>query len=142
MAATLLGLSATVVLGHFHGWIALALILAYLAFFEACIGPVFWTLIPEIFPNHIRGTAMAIPVLTQWVANGLVVLFFPAAFNRIGKGSTFGVLALIALLQAVFTWFFVPETKNKPLEEIEEFWGVAHVRGEFQGVPVVTRSEN
>lgn len=124
MTVTLLSLSATALTGHFHGWIVLFLILAYLAFFEACIGPVFWTLIPEIFPNNIRGTAMTIPVLTQWIANGMVVLFFPAAFNQIGKASTFGVLALMALLQAVFTWFFVPETKNKPLEEIEKFWRI------------------
>ena len=124
MAVTLLLLSLTVMMGHFHGLIVLLLILTYLAFFEACIGPVFWTLIPEIFPNHIRGTAMTIPVLTQWVANGMVVLFFPSAFNRIGKATTFGALALMALTQAVFTWFFVPETKNKPLEEIEEFWKI------------------
>ncbi len=125
MTVTLLSLSATALTGHFHGLIVLVLILAYLAFFEACIGPVFWTLIPEIFPNNIRGTAMTIPVLTQWIANGMVVLFFPAAFNQIGKASTFSVLALMAFLQAVFTWFFVPETKNKPLEEIEKFWRVA-----------------
>jgi hypothetical protein len=61
-------------------------------------------------------------VLTQWLANAVVVLFFPYAFNRIGKAVTFGVLATVALLQAIFTWFFVPETKGKTLEEIEEFW--------------------
>jgi hypothetical protein len=71
---------------------------------------------------------MTIPVLTQWIANGIVVLFFPSAFNRIGKASTFGVLALMALIQAVFTWFFVPETKNKPLEEMEEFWQIRRVK--------------
>jgi len=122
MSVALLSLSTAVLLGHFHGLIVLILILMYLAFFEACIGPVFWTLIPEIFPNDIRGTAMTIPVLTQWVANGVVVLFFPSTFNRIGKAATFGVLALMALAQGVFTWFFVPETKNKSLEEVEEFW--------------------
>jgi MFS transporter, SP family, arabinose:H+ symporter len=127
MTVTLLSLSATALTGHFHGLIVFVLILAYLAFFEACIGPVFWTLIPEIFPNNIRGTAMTIPVLTQWIANGMVVLFFPAAFNQIGKASTFSVLALMAFLQAVFTWFFVPETKNKPLEEIEKFWRIATI---------------
>jgi hypothetical protein len=51
-----------------------------------------------------------------------VVLFFPFAFHQIGKAVTFGFLALMSLTQAAFTWFFVPETKNKPLEEIEQFW--------------------
>ena len=65
---------------------------------------------------------MTVPVLTQWVANALVVLFFPYAFNRIGKAVTFGFLAMMSFTQAIFTWFFVPETKNKSLEEIEAFW--------------------
>jgi hypothetical protein len=65
---------------------------------------------------------MTVPVLTQWIANAAVVLFFPLAFNQIGKAITFGFLATMALAQAVFTWLFVPETKNKPLEEIEEYW--------------------
>ena len=82
----------------------------------------FWTLIPEIFPNRIRGTAMTVPVLTQWVANAVVVLFFPLAFARLGKVPTFAFLAVMSVLQAVFTWFFVPETKQKTLEEIEGFW--------------------
>jgi len=122
MTGALVALAVTVMLGHFQGGIVLLLILMYLAFFSSCIGPVFWTLVPEIFPNHIRGTAMTVPVLTQWIANAVVVLFFPLAFNRIGKGVTFGFLAAMAFAQAVFTWFWVPETKNMPLEEIEEFW--------------------
>jgi hypothetical protein len=62
--------------------------------------------------------------LTQWVANAVVVLLFPLAFHRLGKSVTFGFLALMALLQSVFTWLYIPETKNKSLEEIEEFWRV------------------
>lgn len=123
MAVSLLLLTAVVMTGQFRGMVVLILILSYLVFFCSCIGPVFWTLVAEIFPNHIRGTAMTVPVLTQWLANAVVVLFFPYAFNRIGKALTFGVLAAVALLQAIFTWFFVPETKGKTLEEIEEFWG-------------------
>ena len=57
-----------------------------------------------------------------FLLNALVVLFFPLAFNRVGKVATFGFLAAMCLAQAIFTWFFVPETKNKPLEEIEQFW--------------------
>jgi SP family arabinose:H+ symporter-like MFS transporter len=122
MAAALTVLAVAVAAGHFQGTLVLILILGYLAFFASCIGPVFWTLISEIFPNNIRGTAMAVPVLTQWVANAVVVLFFPYAFNQIGKAVTFGFLAAMAIAQAAVTWLWVPETKNKTLEEIERAW--------------------
>jgi SP family arabinose:H+ symporter-like MFS transporter len=122
MAVSLLALTIAVVTGHFHGMLVLVLILAYLICFCSCIGPVFWTLVPEIFPNNIRGTAMIVPVLTQWVANAVVVLLFPTALHRLGQAATFGFLAAVSLAQAIFTWRFVPETKNRPLEEIERFW--------------------
>jgi len=125
MTLSLLALVTTILAGMFHGVIVLAFILMYLAFFAACIGPVFWTLVPEIFPNDVRGMAMIFPVLIQWGANAIVVLFFPYAFHVIGKALTFGFLALMALSQAVYTWLYVPETKNKPLEEIEEYWNTS-----------------
>ena len=122
MALALCGLLVAVVTGQFHGMIVLILILMYLAFFASCVGPVFWTLVPEIFPSDVRGSAMTVPVLLQWVANAVVVLFFPYAFHVIGKAVTLGFLAVMSLTQAIFTWRFVPETKNKPLEEIEQYW--------------------
>ena len=60
--------------------------------------------------------------LTQWVANAIVVLLFPKALHRLGPAVTFGFLAAVSLAQALFTIRFVPETKNRPLEEIEAFW--------------------
>jgi sugar porter (SP) family MFS transporter len=123
MAFSLASLVAAVLLGSFHGVLALVLILLYLAFFASCIGPVFWTLVPELFPNRIRGTAMSIPVLIQWLANAGVVLLFPLVFHAAGKAFTFGFLALMALAQGVFAWLCVPETKNRTLEEIETLLG-------------------
>jgi sugar porter (SP) family MFS transporter len=122
MALSLLALVIIVLAGRFQGTIVLTFILTYLAFFAACIGPVFWTLMPEIFPNDVRGTAMTVPVLIQWIANAIVVLLFPYAFHVIGKAFTFGFLALMALGQGIFTWLYVPETRNKRLEEIELYW--------------------
>jgi SP family arabinose:H+ symporter-like MFS transporter len=122
MTAALVVLMWAALAERFQSATVLVYILVYLAFFSSCIGPVFWTLVAEIFPNDLRGTAMVVPVLTQWIANAAVVLFFPLAFNQIGKGITFGFLAALSMTQALFTWFFVPETKNKPLEEIEKYW--------------------
>ncbi|MGB6827898.1 MAG: sugar porter family MFS transporter [Terracidiphilus sp.] len=124
MSISLLALIVAVLAGHFHGPLVLAFVLIYLAFFSSCIGPVFWTLVPEIFPNDVRGMAMTVPVLIQWVANAVVVLFFPFAFHVIGKAFTLGFLALMALAQGIFTWLYVPETRNKRLEEIEEYWTI------------------
>jgi MFS transporter, SP family, arabinose:H+ symporter len=125
MGLALAALCATVIAGRFHGTLVLLLILGYLVCFCSCIGPVFWTLLPEIYPNNIRGTAMIVPVLTQWVANAIVVLLFPLALHRMGQVATFGLLALVCLAQALFAWLLVPETRNRPLEEIEVYWAEA-----------------
>ena len=100
----------------------LIFIMLFIAFFAACIGPVFWTLVSEIFPNRIRGAAVAFASFTQWVFNFLVVLLFPHFLSLIGGAATFLVLALMAFLQWLFTWLYVPETKGKSLEEIEHAW--------------------
>jgi len=138
MAASLAGLLVAALVGAFHGVLVLALVLLYLAFFSACVGPVFWTLVPEVFPNDVRARAMIVPVLLQWVANAIVVLYFPYAFNQIGKAATLGFFALMSLVQAAFTWRFVPETKNRALEEIERYWLTPNERVESS---LLSRSE-
>jgi len=122
MAGALVGLLAAVLTDQFTGAKVLVCVLLYLAFFASCIGPVFWTLMPEIFPNRVRGVAMTVPVLTQWLANAVVVLFFPWVFSEVGKAVTFAFLALMCLCQALFSARFLPETKGRTLEEIERFW--------------------
>lgn len=122
MALALLALVIAVVTGHFEGMTVLVVILAYLACFAACIGPVFWTLLPEIFANDVRATALIVPVMVQWLANAVVVLVFPYVFYEIGKVVTFSFLALMSLAQGIFAWRYVPETRNRELEDIEQYW--------------------
>jgi SP family arabinose:H+ symporter-like MFS transporter len=122
MAVALGCLTVAAFTGSFAGALVLGPILVYLAFFACCIGPVFWTLLPEVLPNRIRGRALAIPVLTQWLANAMVVLLFPWAFGWVGKAGTFGFLAAMSVLQGVFAWRYLPETRGRTLEEIERFW--------------------
>jgi len=105
-----------------QGIFTLICILLFIAFFASCIGPVFWTLVSEIFPNRIRGKALAFASFTQWIFNFLVVLLFPHFLASVGGAKTFLFLAIMSLFQLLFTYFYVPETKGKSLEEIEQLW--------------------
>lgn len=102
--------------------LTLIAILMFIAFFASCIGPVFWTLVAEIFPNRIRGKALAFVSFTQWVFNFLVVLLFPHFLSIVGGPLTFLFLSLMSLLQLLFVLFLLPETKGKSLEQIERLW--------------------
>ena len=105
-----------------EGIFTLICILAFIACFASCIGPVFWTLLSEIFPNRIRGKAIAFASFTQWIFNFFVVLLFPHFLASVGGTKTFLFLAMMSLLQWLFTFLYVPETKGKSLEEIERGW--------------------
>jgi len=121
MVITLLLLAVSFYL-KMEGIFTLTCILLFIAFFASCIGPVFWTLVAEIFPNRIRGKAVAFASFTQWVFNFFVVLLFPHFLASVGGAKTFLFLALMSLLQWLFTYLYVPETKGKSLEEIEHLW--------------------
>ena len=121
MVVTLILLAASFYL-EMQGVFTLIFILLFIAFFASCIGPVFWTLVSEIFPNSIRGKAVAFASFTQWIFNFLVVLLFPHFLVTIGGAATFLFLALMSFLQWLLTYLFVPETKGKSLEEIEQLW--------------------
>jgi SP family arabinose:H+ symporter-like MFS transporter len=122
MTVALLGLTIAGMIGHFSGLTVLLLIILFLIFFSACVGPVFWTYMSEIFPNRIRGTAMSVPVFTQWVFNALIVLVFPAMLKHLSTAISFGILAAFSLGQLLFTLKYMKETKGKSLEEIEELF--------------------
>ena len=122
MTVALLGLTIAGIIGHFSGFTVILLIMLFLIFFSSCVGPVFWTYMSEIFPNRIRGTALSVPVFTQWVFNALIVLIFPLMLHRLNTAVTFGLLTLFAAGQLVFTIKYMKETKGKSLEEIERMW--------------------
>jgi len=124
MSLMLIALSVLGFSGHFSGLIILFLIVGFIVFFSAFVGPVFWTYISEIFPNRIRGIAMSVPVFTQWVFNALIVLVFPSVLKHLDTGITFGILAIFGLLQSLFAIKYMKETKGKSLEEIEQFWNI------------------
>jgi MFS transporter, SP family, arabinose:H+ symporter len=121
MAITLLMLAAAF---HFetNPILTTICIMLFIAFFASCIGPAFWTLVAEMFPNRIRGQAVALASFTQWVFTFLVVLFFPYALDALGGSFTFLFLSIMSFIQLLIAWFFIKETKGKSLEEIETLW--------------------
>jgi SP family xylose:H+ symportor-like MFS transporter len=107
---------------------ALIFMLSYVASFAISWGPITWVLLSEIFPNSIRGRAMAIAVAAQWISNYLVSWTFPMMdkstwlIDIFHHGFAYWIYGIMGILAAVFVWKFVPETKGKSLEEMEHLW--------------------
>jgi SP family xylose:H+ symportor-like MFS transporter len=99
----------------------LVFIIIYTASFMMSWGPICWVLISEIFPNKIRGRAIAIAVAAQWAANYFISSTYPAMMEFSG-GLTYSFYGLMSLLSFLFVWKMVPETKGKTLEEMESLW--------------------
>ncbi|MBQ9651412.1 MAG: D-xylose transporter XylE [Prevotella sp.] len=104
-------------------------IMVYSASFMFSWGPICWVLIAEIFPNTIRGAAVAVAVAFQWIFNFIVSSTFVPMFNMhltpgddFGHWFTYGLYGVICLLAALFVWRLVPETKGKTLEDMTQLW--------------------
>ncbi len=103
------------------GMSTLVFIIIYTASFMMSWGPITWVLISEIFPNKIRGRAIAIAVAAQWAANYFISSTYPAMMEFSG-GMTYSFYGLMSVLSFIFVWKMVPETKGKTLEEMEAVW--------------------
>ena len=104
-------------------------IMVYSASFMFSWGPICWVLIAEIFPNTIRGAAVAIAVAFQWIFNFIVSSTFVPMFNmhlqpgdHFGHWFTYGLYGIICIIAALFVWRLVPETKGKTLEDMTQLW--------------------
>jgi MFS transporter, SP family, xylose:H+ symportor len=98
----------------------LLLVLAAIACYSMSLAPVTWVVISEIFPNRIRGAAMAVAVAALWIACFILTLSFPYLNQALGPSGTFWLYAAICVIGFVFIFFKLPETKNRTLEQIEK----------------------
>jgi SP family xylose:H+ symportor-like MFS transporter len=127
MAVSMISLGADFWLGG-KGMVALVAMLVYTAGFAVSWGPVTWVLLSEIFPNQIRGKAMAVAVAAQWIANYLVSWTFPILDDNpylvahFKHGFAYWIYGVMSILAALFMWRFVPETKGRSLEQMEKLW--------------------
>jgi SP family xylose:H+ symportor-like MFS transporter len=105
-------------------------IMVYSASFMFSWGPICWVLISEIFPNTIRGAAVAIAVAFQWIFNFIVSSTFIPMYNmqlgemgdKFGHMFAYGLYGIICVIAAIFVWKLVPETKGKSLEDMTALW--------------------
>jgi len=121
MAVTLLVLAAAFYAGVSGGlaWIAVASVAAFVGFFAIGLGPVFWLLIAEIFPLALRGRAMSLATVGNWVFNLIVSVTFLDLVSAVGSAGAFLIYAFLSVAALVFVVAIVPETKGHSLEEIE-----------------------
>jgi len=120
MAVGMFSISA-LAFNNIIGISTLVFIIIYTASFMMSWGPICWVLISEIFPNKIRGQAVALAVAFQWFANYLISSTYPAMME-FSSAMTYGFYGLMAVISAIFVWKMVPETKGKSLEEMEKLW--------------------
>ena len=99
----------------------LVFIIIYTASFMMSWGPICWVLISEIFPNKIRGQAVAVAVAAQWAANYFISSTYPMMMEYSGA-LTYGFYGVMSVLSALFVWKWVPETKGKTLEQMDALW--------------------
>lgn len=100
----------------------LAFLLIYVACYSLSISPLFWLMSTEVFPNRLRGAGASYSTVANWTANFVVTITFLTSISQVGKAITFWIYMVMGLLAIAFVRFFVPETKGRPLEEIERYW--------------------
>jgi MFS transporter, SP family, galactose:H+ symporter len=104
------------------GIFALVGMVVFIASFAFSLGPVVWTVINEVFPSHVRGRGVAIATAVNWLAAWFVAQFFLTLVGWITTQGTFLLFAGFCALTYIFVRRFVPETKGKTLEEVQQMW--------------------
>jgi SP family galactose:H+ symporter-like MFS transporter len=103
-------------------WIAVGSLMVYIASFAVSLGPIAWLIIAEVFPLKIRGRAMSLATMANWLFNLIIAMTFLTLMEKLGRAQTFWLYAVLSIAGWVFCYFMVPETKGYTLEQIEEHW--------------------
>lgn len=124
VGSLIMAVSLTVVGGLFlmadpPVYLLLTFIVINIAGFSIGMGSLMWVVLGEIFPTRIRSMAMSLSMIALWAANYIVAQFFPVVMSNFGPSIAFFIFALLALITVFFTIKYIPETKGKTLEQIE-----------------------
>lgn len=100
-------------------WLTVAGLLVYIASFAISLGPVAWLIIAEIYPLNVRGLAMSLATVANWVFNFMVAMSFLSIVQLLGKSGAFWLYAAVGVAGWCFCYYYLPETKGVSLEQIE-----------------------
>jgi hypothetical protein len=92
----------------------------YIVAFAVSWGPVMWVLLGEMFPNQLRGAALAVSGATNWAANFAVTVTFLPLLSAVGLAGAYALYAIAAAISLPFVWAAVVETKGKTLEQMKD----------------------
>ncbi|KAG0054554.1 hypothetical protein BGZ83_010959 [Gryganskiella cystojenkinii] len=106
------------------GVLVVVSVFLYIAFFAIGLGPIPWLLLSELLPTYALSPASSIATAVNWGTNFVIGLIFPTLNKGLGNG-TFILFAAVTALGFLYVWFFVPETRARPIEEIMAEKGVA-----------------
>jgi MFS transporter, SP family, galactose:H+ symporter len=107
-------------------WLAVITLMVYVASFAISLGPIFWLLIAEIYPLKVRGIAEGTAAGVNWAFNFLISYTFLRLVELLGPSYTFWLYAVLAIASWLFSYYLVPETKGRTLEEIEHSFRRRH----------------
>jgi len=107
-------------------WVAVVTLMVYVAAFAISLGPIFWLLIAEIYPLRVRGIAEGTAAGFNWASNFVVSYTFLRLLELLGASLTFWAYAVLAIASWLFSYYLVPETKGRTLEEIERSFRHRH----------------
>ena len=99
-------------------------LIGFIAFFAFSQGAVIWVFISEIFPNKVREKGQSLGTFTHWAMAAIITGIFPVVANRLGGGTSFVFFACMMVLQLLFVWKMMPETKGRSLEKIQHELGI------------------
>jgi hypothetical protein len=105
----------------------------YIVAFAMSWGPVMWVLLGEMFPNQVRGAALAVSGATNWAANFAVTVTFLPLLSAVGLAGAYAFYAIAAAISLPFVWAAVRETKSKTLEQMKDTTNLNRFLGAMKG---------